>query len=440
MKNKTIEKTKTMLQRAKGMRDFTPKEVFKRQEIIRKLQEVFESFGYNPLETPIIERYDLFASKFSQGKESDAMMEAFKFKDQGNRDLILRTEFTVSLGRFVGMNLDMKMPFKRYQIGQIFRDGPIKTGRYREFWQCDADIVGSKNMLADAEIIQIAKIVFQKLNLDVEIRINNRKILNRILEIAGVTEDLREPVIISIDKLDKIGVGGVEKELLAKKINGILIKKILDFVNISGKNEEKIEKLEKILGESKGLEEIKETMSYLPCQDDVVFLPSLARGLAYYTGNVFEVFLKNKDKFSSSLAGGGRFDKMIGGFLQSNKEYPAVGISFGLETIFDAYNLDKKEQKNNVVKVFVIPIGRAATKEVFLISKELREAGINADMDLMARNLRKNLAYVSNLKIKYALLVGEKEIKSQTVVLRNMETGEQIEIERGNLVDKLNRN
>lgn len=177
-----------ILQLAKGARDFLPEEKIAREKIIDIFKNTFEIFGYSPIETPILERCSLFSFKYIQGEETDILKESFKLKDNGQRELILRSEFTIPLARFIGMNQNLKMPFKRYQIGQIFRDGPIKLGRYREFWQCDADVVGVKNEMIDAEIIELALEIFKKLNLDIEIKINNRKILNAILDQIEISQ------------------------------------------------------------------------------------------------------------------------------------------------------------------------------------------------------------------------------------------------------------
>ena len=424
------------LQLAKGTRDLTPSTMMKRKMIIKILQEIFEAYGYNPLETPIIERYDLFASKFSQGNESDAMKETLKLTDQGKRTLVLRNEFTVPLGRFVAMNPNLKMPFKRYQMGPIFRDGPIKFGRYREFWQCDVDIIGAKNMLADAEIIQLTQAVFSRLNIDADIRINNRKILNSLLSLANISDNLNSSVVITIDKLDKIGSNGIKEELLSKNIKKDSINKILDFIKISGNNEEKLKQLENILGKNVGIEEIKAKIGYLSSQKNVVLSPFMVRGLAYYTGNIFEVYSKN-DKLSFSLAGGGRYDEMIGGFLQNEKNYPAVGIAFGLETIFDVMSLNSKKTKNSIADIFIIPVGEKVIKKAFRIASQLRDSGINTDIDLLNRPLIKNLKYANELNIKYVLLIGEDEIRRRIVLLKNMDTGEQIAIKREELISEL---
>jgi len=189
------------LERAKGTKDYPPEEKIARQEVIDKLRAIFELYGFSPLETPIIERFDVLSAKYAGGAE--ILKETFKFKDQGDRELGLRYDLTVPLARFIGMNPNLKMPFKRYQMGQVFRDGPIKTGRQREFWQCDVDTVGTKNMIADAEFIKIAQRFFEAIGLNVIIEINNRKLLDGLLEDLKIPEDKKNDVIIAIDKLKK---------------------------------------------------------------------------------------------------------------------------------------------------------------------------------------------------------------------------------------------
>jgi histidyl-tRNA synthetase len=414
------------LQRAKGVRDFGPVEKIQRNEITQTLQQVFESFGYNPIETPIIERYELFGSKYGIGNESEAMQETFKFKDQGKRDLVLRTEFTVPFSRFVAMNPQLKKPFKRYQIGQVFRDGPIKLGRYREFWQCDVDVVGLSAAGIDAEIVQLTQEAFDKLGLDVIIKINNRKILNAILNKINIKEESRDSVIVSIDKLDKIGFVGVAKELEEKGLDKSSIKNLEKYLIASGKNEDIIAELESLLGDQEGLEELKQTLNLLPNSANVEFLPSLARGLAYYTGNIFEVFLKDQTKLSSSLAAGGRYDQMIGGLLGSKQEIPAIGISFGLETIFDAMNLQSdRNEKISTVETYLISMDKKNAGELFDIAKELRNNDIKTDICYKYKKLKQGLEFANDYNIGWVIILGEDEVKKNKVTLRNMETGKQ---------------
>jgi len=206
---------KMTLQLPKGTRDLRPEEAIVRNKIIITLREVFELYGYSPLETPVFERYDVLASKYAGGAE--ILKETFRFKDQGNRELGLRYDLTVPMCRFVGMNPNIKMPFKRYAIGEVFRDGPVEKARYRQFTQCDVDVVGIKGMTADAEIIALTQRAFKKLGFDVVIKVNNRKLLNDILSNSGVKKDKLDTVILTIDKLDKFGLEAVKKELKLKK-------------------------------------------------------------------------------------------------------------------------------------------------------------------------------------------------------------------------------
>jgi len=430
--------SKKDLQRAKGVRDFSPQDKLSRNKIVNILRSIFELYGYNPIETPILERYETFASKYGIGQESDAMKETFKLQDQGKRDLVLRTEFTVPFARFVGMNSQLKMPFKRYQMGSVFRDGPIKLGRYREFWQCDVDVVGVSKMTIDAELVDLTKTVFNKLDLDIEIQINNRILLNEILNKASIKEKDQESVIISIDKLEKIGADGVKQELVQKDISSDQVDAVLALINISGSNDDKIKLLEKELGDSEGLTKIKEVINLID-NENVNFIPSLARGLAYYTGTIFEVFLKDTSKLNSSLAGGGRYDDMIGGFLDRNEQVPAVGISFGLETIYDALQLAKSDIVKGVstAQIYVSTIGKGLEKEALKIARKLRQNNIKTDVDLQGKNLRKNLDYADSYKIPWVLILGEDEIKQDKYTLKNMTSGDQFSLKLPEILNKI---
>ncbi len=413
------------LETAKGVRDFPPEEKILRQNIVEIIRDVFERYGYNPLETPLIERLETLSAKFAAGESSDAIKEIFRFKDQGKRDLGLRFELTLSFARFIGMNPQLKMPFKRYEIGRVFRDGPIKLGRYREFWQCDVDIVGSEDMFADAEMLAIVTDVFRELDLDIEIEINNRKILNGILEFANVPKPKSEKALIIIDKLKKIGKEGVSKELKGLKLEDTTIKKILSMINIKGTNNEILNSLKNKLdndSSKQGLEEMSILLNYLKeFNVKATFLPSLARGLAYYTGPVYEVYLKNSE-IKSSVVGGGRWDNMIGNFLGKGK-YPATGLSFGLEPITEALKLKNKELKKSVIQVYVIPI--KTRKECIKITQELRKNNVKTDMPLSEKGLSKCLDYANALGVPYVLIVGEDELKKKKFTLKNMKTGKE---------------
>ena len=419
------------LQTPKGMRDFNPEEKILRNEIVRTLTEIFELYGYVPLETPIVERYDVLSAKFAAGEESDVLKEIFKLKDQGNRELGLRFDLTVPLARYIAMNQDLKMPFKRFQTGEVFRDGPIKLGRYREFWQCDADAIGVKSVLAEYELIKIALDFFKEMNFDAYIQVNNRKLVEGILIDSGIKENEMQSAMISIDKHEKIGLKGVLEEMKKSNINDKAINNIKRFLSI-----EDVEKIEKIIKNDiakQGLNELKGLFKLFSKKErkNVKFRLSLVRGFSYYTGIVFEGFLR-KNEIKSSICGGGRYDNMIGNYMEEKKEVPAVGISFGLDTIADAIKI--KAKKTNV-KVYLIPI--KTEDKTLKIIEELRKNKINSDMDMGQRNLSKNLDYANKLDIPYVLIIGNKEIKMRKYTLRDMKTGKEQMLDIKKIIKKL---
>jgi len=417
-KNK-LNRGRTMeFQTAKGVRDVPPEEKILKNKVVAVMTKQFELAGFAPLETPILERYETLAAKFAAGEASDALKEIFSLQDQGKRNLALRFDLTVPLSRYVAMNPTLKMPFKRYEIGRVFRDGPIKLGRYREFWQCDIDIVGSKSMVAEAEILSVVDAVFSKLNLPVVVKVNNRKILNGILEQAGIVQ--KEEAIISIDKLDKIGVAGVSAELKGRGYAPKQVDAVFALVTEKISLSELKKKLKSKEGQE-GIQELEELFSYLTARGikSGQFDVSLARGLAYYTGTVFEARLKSGE-FTSSLAGGGRYDNMIGKFIGGGREIPAMGIAFGLEPIIDVLKMKAKAKVKTPANVLVLPIN--TVRESLVIARDLREAGISTDVALL-KGVTKNLQYAAALAIPYVLIVGEDELKQKKVLLRDMTSG-----------------
>jgi len=419
------------LQLPKGTRDFAPEEKILRDRIVGTLKEVFELYGFAPLETPVLERYDVLASKYAGGAE--ILKETFKFKDQGERDLGLRYDLTVPLCRYVGMNPNIKMPFKRYQIGEVFRDGPVASARYRQFLQCDPDIIGSSSMAADAEIISLIYAVFPKLNLEAFVKVNSRKLLNDILDYCGVGKDRQEAAILSIDKLEKFGPNVVKNEMKEQGIDSVKINKALDLISIKGGNEEKIRQLKNFLKSSEGLTELEELLSYLKIMGlDAELDISLARGLSYYTGTVIETFLKNSN-VKSSVCAGGRYDRIIGNFLGKG-EYPAVGVSFGVDRLYDALMEKEKTTVKTNTKIYIIPI--KTLSESVRIAQQLREAGINTDIDLNDKGPSKNLEYANSLGIPYVLFIGKKELQEGKLKLRDMKTGEE---EMTNIIEVIKR-
>ena len=433
----------TELQLAKGVQDIPPEEKILMNEVVQTIAETFELYGFAPLETPLLERYETLASKFAAGEASDALKETFKLKDQGGRDLGLRFDLTVPLARFIAMNPTLKMPFKRYEMGPVFRDGPIKAGRVRQFWQCDADVVGSSSLVAEAELLSIFATVFEKLNLPIIIKTNNRKILNGILEQAGITEkEKKEKAIIVIDKLDKIGKEGVSKELSERGCEQKQISKLFSLVKEGITLEELKQKLTAESGKQ-GITELEEVFSYLKILSvkNVKFDISLARGLAYYTGAVFEVFLqkgmqKGSGSITSSLGSGGRWDNMIGQFMGGNREVPAVGISFGLVPIGEALKEKRKMEKKTLTKILIIPIN--TLKESLLAAQELRNKKIPTEVAVL-KGVSKNLDYANALGIPFAVILGEDELKRKKVLLKDMKEGTEQLLALNGVVKKLGK-
>jgi histidyl-tRNA synthetase len=399
------------LQLPRGMRDFPPEEKILRDEVISVLKGIFELYGFSPLETPVVERWEVLSAKYSGGEE--ILKETFKLTDQGGRQLGLRYDLTVPLARFVGMNPTIKRPFKRYQIGTVYRDGPIKKGRTREFYQCDADIVGSSSPLADAECVQLALDVFEKLGIDVEVKINNRKVLYELAQAAEIPEELTEAAILSLDKLEKIGPDGVLREMIERGIARTSAERFL-----SGAQDREA------LKKGEGYRELEPVLSAL--QDPrVVWTPSLARGLSYYTGTIYEVYAKNSS-VTGSLAAGGRYDNMIGQFLGGSEKIPAVGISFGLEPILEVLKEKHPNRimRKTVTQVYVIPF-KTLLAEGRAICQQLRRAGIKTDMDFSAKGISDGLKYANAYEIPFVVIVGPDEVAAGKVKLRDMRSGEE---------------
>ena len=413
------------IERAKGTKEVDQKQKILMNYIVEVIKKNFELYGFLPLETPTLQRYDVLASKYAGGAE--ILKETFKLNDQGNRDLALRYDLTVPLCIYVALNPNVKLPFKRYEIGKVFRDGPVSVERYREFWQCYADIVGSANILSDVETINLGLKIFNELKLDVQFKVNNRKILDSVLESAGIPKDKETTSVLIIDKLEKIGIEGVKKELREDKLTDVQIEKLLRLVSVEGTNTEKLEFLKTKLNNKEGINEMEELVRYIP---EIYFDPSLARGLSYYTGIIFEVKLNNSD-VKSTITSGGRYDNIIGNFIGNNQKYPAIGISFGLDRI----ELAIKERKVEITKAYVIPIKQ--TEKAMEIVKALRDNGINSDLDLIGRSISKNLEYANTLGIPYAVIIGENEIKENKYTLRDMTTGKEEKLSVNELIKKL---
>ncbi len=416
-------------QTPRGTRDFLPSEMIKRQFIFNTLKKVFESYGYDPLETPAFEYWELLAAKGGGG--AAVKDEIYYFKDKSDRELGLRFDLTAPMCRVLAANPNLPRPFKRYQIGRVWRYEEVKSGkRYREFWQCDIDAAGTASMTAEAEILAMTIASMKALGFsDAFIKLNNRKVLEALVEASGVKGDKFLPVCRALDKIVKFGVKAVEDELKGAGVTGPQAKKIVAFSSLSGKtNAETIRKLKETLKATKlgeeGVKELEEILKFCKSYGIEKYIridPCLARGLDYYTGPIFETYIKGTDV---SLAGGGRYDKLIG--IYGGPDTPATGISFGVERIFEVMKEKKMLPKNPTsTQVFVISVKDGFRQDAASVAAELRKNGINAETDLMGRKMRKQLEFASKTGIPYTLFVGERELKEKKFTLRNMGSGKE---------------
>lgn len=407
-------------QTPRGTRDFLSQEMIKRQFVLDNIRKVFEKWGFDPLETPAFEDWKLLAAKSGGGEE--VKEEIYYFKDKSERELGLRFDFTVPMARVVANNPNIPKPFRRYQIGPVWRYDRPGAGRWREFVQADVDIVGSASPEADAVSIAAACDALKELGFaDFIVRINNRKITEAFLNTLKIRD--AKDVFRSIDKLEKFGEKTVREELKSKRISQENIEKILDFIGITA-----LEKISEILKKEKlgqeGIEEIKGILSTLEnIGFSATFDPSLVRGLDYYTGAVFEIVTKDANL---SLAGGGRYDKMIGMF--GGKPTPATGISLGIERIVELMekrNMFKSLPTNT--RVFVADV--LEKKEAMNLAKRLIDNGIAAEFDVAGRSLTKQLNYVNSKKIPYSIVIGKKEVETGKIKLRDMDSGKEKELD-----------
>ncbi len=398
-------------QTPRGTRDFLPEDMMKRQFVVDMARTVFENWGFDPLDTPAFEEFDLLTAKSGEAIKD----EIYYFKDKSDRDLGLRFDFTVPLARVVVNNPDIPKPFRRYQIGPVWRYDRPGSGRYREFWQADIDIIGAAGPDADAEVVACACDALQKMGIsNFYVRINNRKIINSFLKSLNLSAP---DILRSIDKLEKIGEAAVKEELKERGVGSDEIDAIMDFIKGS------IDDSKEVLKEKEGMEELERLEKMLRCFNfDVKVDLSMVRGLDYYTGNIFEIAQEG----SLTITAGGRYDKMIEGF--GGRPTPATGISLGVDRLINMVQLDFGKTKTHVY------IANVKDKEKCIeIAKQLREIGINSEYDVMGRGLSKQLEYVNSKGIKFVMVVGEKEISSGVVKIRNMFNGNEKEIELRNL-------
>ncbi|WP_397539704.1 histidine--tRNA ligase [Rummeliibacillus pycnus] len=422
-------------QNVKGTQDYLPNVEMIRSKIRRTLEDTFIQYGCKPLETPILNYSSLLSSKYGGGAE--ILKEMYTLTDQGQRELALRYDLTIPFAKVIAMNPTLRMPFKRYEIGKVFRDGPIKAGRFREFTQCDVDIVGVSTQAAEAELMGMALSAFEKLQLPVIIQYNNRKLLQGMLSYIGVQNDSMNSVILTIDKYEKVGLSGIEIELSSKNISGDIVLKIISFLKTStskGINyfEQFTDKNEDISQGVAELKELEEYLSYLNMKEQCVFNPYLARGLEMYTGTIYEIFLED-GTINSSIGSGGRYDNAIGGLIGTEEIFSTVGISFGLDVITTAYSMNHSLTYSSNIDFYIIPI--KATKEGLLLATQLRKKGYLVELEMKIKNLQKALDRANKEGLKKVIIIGENEIKKNRIQVKDMETGEILE-ESFNFVSK----
>jgi histidyl-tRNA synthetase len=430
---------------AKGVKDWYGKQAILRNQVRDTLRNIFERYGYNPLETPIIEREEVLG--FKGGGE--IQKEVFRLKDQGERPLALRFDQTVPLARFFANNPELKIPFKRYVIGEVFRDGPTQPeqGRYRIFTQCDVDVIGIASVAAEAELLMLASDAFNELGLgDVTVKINNRKVLDGIMDVAGIPDLYKMQSILAIDKLEKIGLEGVKKELHEignNALSGSAIETLLKNTVVQGNSDDRLNYLRNIMRTdvgNTGLSEISELLEY--CREMnlnfVEFDPSLARGLDYYTGTTFEVFLKKRDIVNSAIVAGGRFDNMVGEFRGSDQPIPAVGISFGLERICVTLESTLSKLRETPVEFYIIPLNTVARS--LSIAHTLRQQKIKVDVDLTGRSLKSAMRFVDSLDIPFVGILGENEVEKGVITIKRMRDSLQREVSLKDIKNYLEQN
>lgn len=409
-------------QNVKGTQDYLPAQEVVRRNIRRTLEDTFMLYGCKPLETPILNYTELMASKYAGGAE--ILKEMYTLTDRGERDLALRYDLTIPFAKVIAMNPQLSMPFKRYEIGKVFRDGPIKAGRFREFTQCDVDVVGIESQSAEAELMVMTIDAFNKLNIEMLIQFNNRKLLAGLLQYFKVPQLKINSVILILDKMEKIDQVTLLKELEEQNLSPSTIELIKQFLNANPT----IAYFEKYREENElikqGYEELIELQDYLQVLnvgESCVFNPFLARGLEIYTGSIYELFLKD-GAIKSSIGGGGRYDNAIGGLIGSEEKFSTVGISFGLDVIYTAMEQRENSADQALVDIFIIPLN--TQKEALRLAWQLRQQGNRVEVELSGKKLRKAMEKANRENIRKVIILGENEMKSGRYEMKDMQTGE----------------
>ncbi len=414
-------------QNVRGTQDYLPEQEVTRRAIRRTLEDTFMAYGCKPIETPILNYTELMASKYAGGAE--ILQEMYTLTDRGKRDLALRYDLTIPFAKVVAMNPSITMPFKRYEIGKVFRDGPIKAGRFREFTQCDVDIVGVASQAAEAELMMMAIDAFDKLNLQMNIQYNNRKLLVGLLQIFEVEQQQMNQVILILDKIEKIDQKTMLSDLkeLGISRNGVTkIKQFLEArpqINMDYFNEFANKNI--IL--QQGIQELLELTAYLNVlglSEKCTFNPFLARGLEIYTGTIYEIFLAD-GTIRSSIGSGGRYDQAIGGLLGSEEQsYATVGISFGLDVIYTALEvIGRIEQNVPIVDIYIIPLG--TEKSALKLAAALRQQEYKVEVELSGKKVKKAMEKANRENTPKVIVLGEDEVTQNMYKIKNMQSGKE---------------
>jgi len=428
-----------MFQPPRGTRDYLPEDQLKKNWVVDTVREVYESYGYEPLDTPAFEYMDMLRIKSGE----DILNQVYAFKDKSERELALRFEMTASTVRVVASHRELQKPFKRYMIGRTWRyERPSET-RFREFWQADVDIFGVESSIADAEVISAVVEAFSRLGFEgFTIYLNDRRILKSIVELAGFPTENSLDVIRAVDKIKKIGRDGVIEELRGISPYEEASIKLLDLVGLKGEPLEVIGSAKQMLKEYpegiKGCEALEDLVKYAGAFGFAEYIEvelSLARGLDYYTGPIFEVFAKGYEEYSS-IAGGGRYDEIVE--LFGGEPTPATGVSFGVDRV--TLILEAKGAFKDLslgADVYVAPVNEDVVLKALEITQGLRQAGISTIVDLMGRRLGKQFEYADKKGIPTVVVVGEKDLAEGSVTVRDMKTGDQMKVKIEELLSHL---
>ncbi len=417
---KKIETFETL----KGTKDSIPSEQIKINKVLDIIRKNYESYGFRPFETPIIEYWETLTLKYDD--DAEIVQEIFQLSDRGNRKLGLRYDLTTPLSRFIASQKQLKKPFRRYQIGKVFRDGPIKAGRMREFIQCDGDVIGITGIEIEAELLQLFYNTYKELNIDAIIELNNNKILRGALLQQNIKEKDLGAIILSIDKLKKIGEKEVLKEIEQKGFKTNKIKEAIQILN--SETFEEIEKLATNQTLKQGIEELKELTSLIEDQVEYRINFSLSRGLDIYTGNIWESYDKDEN-IPSSLGAGGRFDKVIGEYASLDEEVPAVGISFGLVPILECLRIKNNEEKQEgLTNILVIPLDKEYVKIAFKIADQLRKSEKENVEIFYEYKLKKAFNYAEYLGAEKIAIIGKQDLEKKQFTLRNLKTKKEKQI------------